>query len=249
MSAGVGCGNWSWESIFLLTKIYGGGGKIKKAVPSWKQAKSVAIKQIKSLREEKNMSKNFKRLIGVLMVAAMISAMAVACSGKDEIAEADDSKTETTVAEENEKDDEQEDANRPPDEEEEVAEAVEPERETLTEEDVEALKASIKNAVIEEYIKPNGVDPVSFSWPVDSFEAWLYFDNLKFLYEGEKFLGGAADVEISEPNEPEKSIMDAIYNGFVKWYESVGVSNHNYFDNALSLMTIEWIGSIDVTTE
>lgn len=31
----------------------GGGGKIKKAVPSWKQAKSVAIKQIKSPREEK----------------------------------------------------------------------------------------------------------------------------------------------------------------------------------------------------
>ena len=58
-----------WElvvgiNIFIDKNIWG-GGKIKKAVPSWKQAKSVAIKQIKSLREEKSMSKNFKRLIGV----------------------------------------------------------------------------------------------------------------------------------------------------------------------------------------
>ena len=186
MSAGVGCGNWSWESIFLLTKIYGGGGKIKKAVPSWKQAKSVAIKQIKSLREEKSMSKNFKRLIGVLMVAAIISAMAVACSGKDEAAGADDSKTET-VTEEDEKDDQQEDANRPP--EEEAAEAVESEREVLTEEDVEALKASIKNAVLEEYIKPNGVDPANFSWPASTSDVWWYFDKLLILYHGEKFMG------------------------------------------------------------
>ena len=165
------------------------------------------------------MSKNFKRLIGVLVVVAMISAMALACSSKDEIAEADDSKTETTVAEENEKDDEQEDANRPPDEEE-VAEAVEPEREALTEEDVEALKTSIKNAVLEEYIEPNGIDSASFSWPGDGSDVWLYFDQLKMLYSGEKFMGGAPDVEVTFTDSPEKFIMDATYDGFVKWHDS-----------------------------
>lgn len=233
-------------NIFIDKNIWG-GGKIKKAVPSWKQAKSVAIKQIKSLREEKSMSKNFKRLIGVLMVAAMISAMAVACSGKDEAAGADDSKTET-VTEEDEKDDEQEDANRPPDEEE-VAEAVEPEREALTEEDVEALKASIKNAVLEEYIKPNGVDPANFSWPASTSDVWWYFDKLLILYHGEKFMGGAPDVELTYPEGSEKSIIDATYNGFIKWHESTGVSNENYYGNALSVMTTEWIISIDITAE
>lgn len=233
-------------NIFIDKNIWG-GGKIKKAVPSWKQAKSVAIKQIKSPREEKSMSKNFKRLIGVLMVAAMISAMAVACSSKDEAAGADDSKTETTVAEENEKDDEQEDANRPP--EEEAAEAVESEREVLTEEDVEALKASIKNAVLEEYIKPNGIDPASFSWPGDGSDVWLYFDQLKMLYSGEKFMGGAPDVEVTFTDSPEKSIMDATYNGFVKWHESSGVNNYKFFENAISMMSVEWFNSIDITAE
>ena len=194
------------------------------------------------------MSKNFKRLIGVLVVVAMISAMALACSSKDEIAEADDSKTETTVAEENEKDDEQEDANRPPDEEE-VAEAVEPEREALTEEDVEALKTSIKNAVLEEYIEPNGIDSASFSWPGDGSDVWLYFDQLKMLYSGEKFMGGAPDVEVTFTDSPEKSIMDATYNGFVKWHESSGVNNYKFFENAISMMSVEWFNSIDITAE
>lgn len=128
-----------------------------------------------------------KRIFCLFLVFVMVTAMAEACSGKDETEGADNSNTESTVEEE----DEQEDANRPPDEEE-VTETAEPERQALTEEDVEALKASIKNAVIEEYIKPNGIDPASFSWPGDGSDVWLYFDQLKMLYSGEKFMGGGS---------------------------------------------------------
>lgn len=184
-----------------------------------------------------------KRIFCLFLVFVMVTAMAAACSGKDETEGADNSNTESTVEEE----DEQEDANRPPDEEE-VTETAEPERQALTEEDVEALKASIKNAVIEEYIKPNGIAAADFSWPQGNSDAWYYFDLLKTNYVASKFMG----TELEEPNFPDgsnKQIMNATFNGVTTWYESSGVDNYNYFESALHELSTEWITAIDFTAE
>lgn len=175
------------------------------------------------------MSKNFKRLIGVLMVAAMISAMAVACSGKDEIAEADDSKTETTVAEEDEKDAQQEDANRPPDDEDTSNDqGAEPktENDQLTLEDVEALKASIRNSVTTRYLEPNGMTADQIVWPED----WMGLDML--VAECAGYIAINMDIKL-DTEKASTDVFMAVILGVLDWLETQGEYNNGYFGNTL----------------
>lgn len=174
------------------------------------------------------MSKNFKRLIGVLMVAAMISAMAVACSGKDEAAGADDSKTET-VTEEDEKDDQQEDANRPPDDEDTSNDqGAEPktENDQLTPEDVEALKASIRNSVTTRYLEPNGMTADQIVWPED----WYDFDML--VVTCDSYLAINMEIELEE-EKASTDIFMAVILGVLDWLDTQGEYTIGYFGNTM----------------
>lgn len=184
------------------------------------------------------MSKRIRRFISIMMVAVMVIAMAAACRKKEEApepAKKEETKTETEPVEEEAPDEQQAD-------EEEAA----TDKETLSEEDVLALKASIRDSVIDNYITPNGIAVTDFIWPAGNSEAWYYFDLLKVNYTAKNFMG----TELEPPtlsDDSYKQIMDATFNGLTTWYESSGVDNVNYFENALGQLTIEAITTIDLS--
>lgn len=175
----------------------------------------------------------------------MTVMMAAACGSNKENQKETGKNADTEVTAEDNKEEDQK-----PADEEEVAEVSEPEREALTEEDVEALKSSIKNAVVEEYIKPNGFDPASFSWPASTNTVWDYFDMLRLEYDAQNFLGGPTGQEHEFPDCDEKTIIDAAYDGFILWHKSTGVTNYDFFKSANSMVAqVDFFYSIDITTE
>lgn len=178
------------------------------------------------------MSKNFKRLFSVLMVVAMVTAMAAACSGKDETTETDDSKTETTVAEDDEKDAQQEDANRPPDEEDtsnDKGGAPKTENDQLTPEDVEALKASIRNSVTTRYLEPNGMTADQIVWPEDWTDFYL------LLTECTASVSLGMEVEIDR-KETTTNVLEAAFLGVLDWLDTQGEYNIGYLDNTNAVL-------------
>ena len=190
------------------------------------------------------MSRKFKRFLSIMLVAVMVIAMAAAC-GKKETAESE--KKEETKVEAAEQEDEAE-PEEVADDEQQPADAAEVDttKETLSEEDVLALKASIRDSVVNNYITPNGIAVTDFVWPAGNSEAWYYFDLLKVNYTAKNFMG----TELEAPtlsDESYKQIMDATFNGLTTWYEASGVDNVNYLESALGVLSIEAITTIDLS--
>lgn len=176
------------------------------------------------------MSRKFKRFLSILMVVAMVIAMAAACGKKEEAAELEkkedtkvevEKETEPAEAEENAADEQQVD---------DVVDVAVPD-ENLGDEDIRELKVTIKDAVINEYIIPNGIAKETFSWPEGSSIAWEYCSQLTLNYAMNKFFGTDASIDPNFiPPSPEKEIIDAVYNGIIAWYESSGRDSYEQFE-------------------
>ena len=185
-----------------------------------------------------------RKFLSIMMVAVMVIAMAAACSKKET---AESEKKEETKVEATEQEDEAE-PEEVADDEQQPADAAEVDttKETLSEEDVLALKASIRDSVVNNYITPNGIAVTDFVWPAGNSEAWYYFDLLTVNYTAKNFMG----TELEAPtlsDESYKQIMDATFNGLTNWYEASGVDNVNYFESALGVLSIEAITTIDLS--
>ena len=116
--------------------------------------------------------------------------------------------------------------------------------------DIEALKASIAESVKKEYLEPNKIAAEEFSWPKVNDHCWEYFRILRENYIAKEFMDITEDMPISDvPVSPEKEILEATANGLINWYESSGVDNYNYFDDACIIMTESEINSIDVAAK
>ena len=190
------------------------------------------------------MSRKYKWLLSIMMLAVMVIAMAAACGSKKEEAAEPEKKEETKVEAEKEAEEEPEEV-ADDGQQEDVAE-VDTAKETLSEEDVLALKSSIRDSVVNNYIIPNGIEVTDFVWPAGNSEAWYYFDLLTVNYTAKNFMG----TELEAPtlsDESYKQIMDATFNGLTTWYEASGVDNLNYFESAMGVLSIEAITTIDLS--
>ena len=190
------------------------------------------------------MSRKYKWLLSIMMLAVMVIAMATACGSKKEEAAEPEKKEETKVEAEKEAEEEPEEV-ADDGQQEDVAE-VDTAKETLSEEDVLALKSSIRDSIVNNYIIPNGIEVTDFVWPAGNSEAWYYFDLLTVNYTAKNFMG----TELEAPtlsDESYKQIMDATFNGLTTWYEASGVDNLNYFESAMGVLSIEAITTIDLS--
>lgn len=102
----------------------------------------------------------------------------------------------------------------------------------ITDEDIQKIYASIKESIITEYLEPNGIDPVDFSWSVSS-EAWSYLVYLFESYYMELFTGVEMDTSSTEnlPPSPEKEIMDSIFTGMLNGLDNLGKYDADYYNN------------------
>ena len=202
------------------------------------------MKQQPDVKGGKIMSRKYKWLLSIMMLAVMVIAMATACGSKKEEAAEPEKKEETKVEAEKEAEEEPEEV-ADDGQQEDVAE-VDTAKETLSEEDVLALKSSIRDSVVNNYINPNGIEVTDFVWPAGNSEAWYYFDLLTVNYTAKNFMG----TELEAPtlsDESYKQIMDATFNGLTTWYEASGVDNLNYFESAMGVLSIEAITTIDLS--
>ena len=202
------------------------------------------MKQQPDVKGGKIMSRKYKWLLSIMMLAVMVIAMATACGSKKEEAAEPEKKEETKVEAEKEAEEEPEEV-ADDWQQEDVAE-VDTAKETLSEEDVLALKSSIRDSVVNNYIIPNGIEVTDFVWPAGNSEAWYYFDLLTVNYTAKNFMG----TELEAPtlsDESYKQIMDATFNGLTTWYEASGVDNLNYFESAMGVLSIEAITTIDLS--
>ena len=202
------------------------------------------MKQQPDVKGGKIMSRKYKWLLSIMMLAVMVIAMAAACGSKKEEAAEPEKKEETKVEAEKEAEEEPEEV-ADDGQQEDVAE-VDTAKETLSEEDVLALKSSIRDSVVNNYIIPNGIEVTDFVWPAGNSEAWYYFDLLTVNYTAKNFMG----TELEAPtlsDESYKQIMDATFNGLTTWYEASGVDNLNYFESAMGVLSIEAITTIDLS--
>lgn len=202
------------------------------------------MKQQPDVKGGKIMSRKYKWLLSIMMLAVMVIAMATACGSKKEEAAEPEKKEETKVEAEKEAEEEPEEV-ADDGQQEDVAE-VDTAKETLSEEDVLALKSSIRDSVVNNYIIPNGIEVTDFVWPAGNSEAWYYFDLLTVNYTAKNFMG----TELEAPtlsDESYKQIMDATFNGLTTWYEASGVDNLNYFESAMGVLSIEAITTIDLS--
>ena len=184
---------------------------------------------------------NKKRIFSIIIIMVMVCAMAAAGCGKKEEAteKKEEPKQEETKKEEADKA-EPEKAEEPA-----ATEAKDTNKTKLDDADIEALKASIAEAVVKEYIEPNKVK--DFSWPASDAFAWTYFGQLLSNYTANHFMGVTEELDVGDlPVSPDKEIVDGIYTGFITWYESSGVENYNYFDDAMGILQPDVITSIDV---
>ena len=202
------------------------------------------MKQQPDVKGGKIMSRKYKWLLSIMMLAVMVIAMATACGSKKEEAAEPEKKEETKVEAEKEAEEEPEEV-ADDGQQEDVAE-VDTAKETLSEEDVLALKSSIRDSVVNNYIIPKGIEVTDFVWPAGNSEAWYYFDLLTVNYTAKNFMG----TELEAPtlsDESYKQIMDATFNGLTTWYEASGVDNLNYFESAMGVLSIEAITTIDLS--
>ena len=170
------------------------------------------------------MSRKFKRFLSIMMVAAMVIAMAAACGKKEEAADPE-KKEDTKVEAEKETE---------PTEDEQVDNQQVDENSEATDSEL-SLEASIANSVVNEYLKPNGIAVESFSWPSSDSAAWDYFYEILLAYKTNIFSGSNLEVTSEIPlSDSEKQLMDAAFNGVVKWNESLTEKNLKTYSEELS---------------
>ncbi len=98
-----------------------------------------------------------------------------------------------------------------------------------TGEQMQELYDSIKNAVQEDYLEPNGILPEGFQWPSyevlsngvirDEGHAWSYFNNIALNYSLRGTLYDTRDFMYDLPEEPVRQLMDAVLKGMVNWFQ------------------------------
>ena len=186
---------------------------------------------------QKDMKKNLKRFISIIMVMAMVFAMAAGCGKKEEAAtDKDEPKTEATAEDQAESEDETSELGK-----EESTEVVDDGvmktgDDSLTEEDIQNLKDSIRDAVISEYLEPNKISAEEFVWPDSSdVESWEYFaklvENFKIEYET-----GVEMPASEEELTSSKKILKASFNGIMNWLDEQGSYDGWYFVNTMSTL-------------
>lgn len=105
-------------------------------------------------------------------------------------------------------------------------------KEAYTEEQMEELYGSIKAAVQEDYLEPNGIPPEGFQWPAyevlsngvirDEGHAWSYFNNIALNYSLYGTLYDTKNFMYDLPKEPVRQLMDAVLKGMVNWFQDQG---------------------------
>lgn len=196
---------------------------------------------------------NRKRILSFIMVMVMVFAMAAtACGKKEEAAEKEEPKQEeASDADEEDVADVEDDADAA-DEEADTSKVKKTGDDILTEEDIQSLKDSIRDAVISEYIEPNEISLEEFTWPEASSNDWIYFDGLIKNFTIELYTG--VEMNNSElstiPDEPDKSIMDAAFDGLLNWLNAQGSYDSEYVGNvAVALNHGGSIPEIDITSK
>lgn len=194
-----------------------------------------------------------KRILSILMVTIMAFAVATTACGKKE--DETTAQEETKVEAPTEDDKQQEESNTA---ESDVAEEGEEPvndgemktgADTLTEEEIQELKTSIKDAVVSEYLKPNNISPEEFSWSEIVTDDWTLFNMLVEEYIPTIELG--MGMFSHEADTQSQKIVMAVFKGVTNWLEGQGKFDSEYLYNVVSTLQPydQVIPTIDITVE
>ena len=191
-----------------------------------------------------------KRILSIILVFVMVFVMAAtACGKKEEAAEKEEPKQEETSDEEEA--DEEDDAEAA-DEEETANGVTKSIDDTLTEEDIQSLKDSIRDAVISEYLEPNNISVEDFAWPDKDSGEWGYMSMLSQEYSLRFSVGEAMDVsKVDSSSYSNPEIMEAAFNGIINWLNKQGKYDGGYLDNVIDSLAPydEVIPTIDLAAK
>lgn len=167
-----------------------------------------------------------KRIVSFL-VFIMVIAMAVACSSKEEASETDDAKIEE-VAEDDQQEADQlaENADSEQESPDATAGAPKTENDQLSEEDIAAVKASIRDSVTKRYLEPNGMTVEQIVWPED----WYDFEML--ATECDSYLAIDMEIDIDRERANTDVFMAALL-GVLDWLDTQGEYTIGYFGNTM----------------
>jgi len=171
-----------------------------------------------------------RRIFSLFMVVIMVCALAVGCGGKkDEDVQENQKKTEAS-------DDKKKEEGVAPEEPagaetSEESEEVTPktENDTLSEEDIAALKASIRDTVMKEYVGPNGITVDQIVWP----ENWEDFSIMVNQYAVCLDLGSEFELETEKSST---DILVAVFLGILNWLDEQGEYTLGYFSNTMAVL-------------
>lgn len=169
-----------------------------------------------------------KRIFSLFMVAIMVCALAGGCGNKKE-ADKEEKKTEASDDQTKKKEeDEHEEAAEPVEIVDE--ETVKTGADTLSEEDIAELKYFIKEAVMREYLEPNGIVPNEYVWPATEDE-WQPFFALTdkcgiSLASGSKY----------EIEDAGSDVYSAVMAGILNWLDTQGNYDSFYFGNTIAVL-------------
>ena len=184
-----------------------------------------------------------KRILSFILVFVIVFAMAAtACGKKEETAEKEETKQEETSDTDEAEADEEETTDG-------VKKSID---DTLTEEDIQSLKDSIRDTVISEYLKPNNISVDDFAWPDKNSGEWGYMSRLSQEYSLRFSVGEAMDVsKVDSSSYSNPEIMEAAFNGIINWLNKQGKYNSGYLDNVIDSLTPydEVIPTIDLAAE
>lgn len=171
-----------------------------------------------------------RRSFSLILVFVMVIAMATACGSKEEAVETDDAKTEETV--ENVEDDQQdadqlaENADSEQESPDATTGAPKTENDQLSEEDIAAVKASIRDSVTKRYLEPNGMTVEQIVWPDD----WYDFEMLATECDACIALDMEIDIDRDRANT---DVFMAALLGVLDWLDTQGEYNLGYFGNTM----------------
>lgn len=110
----------------------------------------------------------------------------------------------------------------------------------ITDAQIDELKSYIKDAVVSEYLEPNGLTPADLEWPED----WSEF------IAAEESIG--LNLSIGMPDEiVVNSSIDAVLKGVQNWFLKQGSFDYSYSQNVMHLLEpfYEVIPAIDYSAE
>ncbi len=99
----------------------------------------------------------------------------------------------------------------------------------VTDQDLQELLTYIGQAVQDEYLTPNGIDPAALVWPTDP-STFRYFDEA-FTNYCISALTGEPPAPVRDdyvPASPDKEIMDAVYVGVMNWLDGFASVDYEY---------------------